>query len=46
MARFRFGPMEWLWRALTYGKVPAMFAPAAPSLPGPPATAINLAKPG
>ncbi len=23
MARFRFGPMEWLWRTLTYGKPPA-----------------------
>ena len=22
LARFRFGPMEWLWRALTYGEVP------------------------
>jgi uncharacterized protein len=22
--RFRFGPMEWLWRALTYLKLPAM----------------------
>ncbi|MCP4167004.1 MAG: DUF418 domain-containing protein [Chloroflexi bacterium] len=20
MARFRFGPMEWLWRTLTYDK--------------------------
>jgi uncharacterized protein len=30
MARFRFGPMEWLWRALTYGKAPAMLAPASP----------------
>ena len=27
MARFRFGPMEWLWRTLTYGKAPAMLAP-------------------
>jgi uncharacterized protein len=26
MARFRFGPMEWLWRFLTYGKAPAMRA--------------------
>lgn len=24
LARFRFGPMEWLWRALTYGERPAM----------------------
>jgi uncharacterized protein len=24
MARFRFGPMEWLWRTLTYGKAPAI----------------------
>lgn len=24
LARFRFGPMEWLWRALTYGDRPAM----------------------
>ena len=23
LARFRFGPMEWLWRALTYGERPA-----------------------
>lgn len=26
MARFRFGPMEWLWRAATYGKLPPMRA--------------------
>lgn len=24
MKRFRFGPMEWLWRTLTYGNPPAM----------------------
>lgn len=24
LARFRFGPMEWLWRTLTYGERPAM----------------------
>jgi uncharacterized protein len=22
LARFRFGPVEWLWRTLTYGKAP------------------------
>ncbi len=22
LSRFRFGPMEWLWRALTYGERP------------------------
>ena len=27
MARFRFGPAEWLWRTMTYGKPPAMTAP-------------------
>jgi hypothetical protein len=36
MARFRFGPMEWLWRTLTYGKAPGMLAPAAPPLAGTP----------
>jgi uncharacterized membrane protein YeiB len=24
LARFRYGPMEWLWRAVTYWKIPAM----------------------
>lgn len=24
LARFRFGPLEWLWRALTYGTLPPM----------------------
>ena len=24
LARFRFGPVEWLWRALTYRQLPAM----------------------
>jgi uncharacterized protein len=24
LARFRYGPMEWLWRAITYWQLPAM----------------------
>lgn len=24
LARFHFGPVEWIWRALTYGKAPTM----------------------
>ena len=24
LKRFRFGPVEWLWRKLTYGEVPPM----------------------
>jgi uncharacterized protein len=26
LARFRYGPLEWLWRGLTYGRWPAMLA--------------------
>jgi uncharacterized protein len=30
LARYRFGPMEWLWRSLTYGRLqPMRLAPAA-----------------
>ncbi len=29
LARFRFGPMEWLWRYATYGRRPAMRVVAA-----------------
>jgi uncharacterized protein len=28
LKRFRFGPVEWLWRAITYGRAPAMRDPA------------------
>jgi uncharacterized protein len=31
LARFRFGPVEWVWRSLTYGKAQPMRQPAAPS---------------
>jgi uncharacterized protein len=24
LGRYRFGPVEWLWRAMTYGKPPRM----------------------
>ena len=27
LARYQFGPMEWLWRSLTYGRRPAMAYP-------------------
>jgi uncharacterized protein len=29
MARFRFGPLEWLWRGATYGQLPALRPAAA-----------------
>jgi uncharacterized protein len=31
LARFRFGPAEWLWRSLTYGKAQPMRQPMAPA---------------
>lgn len=30
LTRFRFGPAEWVWRALTYGRAPPMRQPGAP----------------
>ena len=24
LARFRFGPLEWVWRTITYAKVPVL----------------------
>jgi len=40
LRRFRYGPLEWLWRSLTYGRwqpmrIPAVLAPAAGLSPGP-----------
>ena len=29
LARFRFGPLEWLWRSLTYAKLAPMRRPLA-----------------
>jgi uncharacterized protein len=26
LARFQFGPVEWIWRALSYGKAPPLRA--------------------
>ncbi|MDI1432905.1 DUF418 domain-containing protein [Polyangium sorediatum] len=31
LARFRYGPLEWLWRAATYGKLPSMRLAQAPA---------------
>jgi len=34
LRRFRYGPMEWVWRVMTYGKIPQPALRSA-SLPGP-----------
>ncbi|MCS7056526.1 MAG: DUF418 domain-containing protein [Thermoflexales bacterium] len=31
LSRFRFGPLEWLWRTLTYGKLQPILRSSAPS---------------
>jgi uncharacterized protein len=33
LARYRFGPMEWLWRALTYGERPRMLRERIAAVP-------------
>ena len=30
LARFRFGPLEWVWRTVTYARVQPMVRAAAP----------------
>ena len=34
LGRYRFGPLEWLWRSLTYGKMQSMRLNAAVATPG------------
>jgi uncharacterized membrane protein YeiB len=34
LSKFRYGPMEWLWRAITYWQLPPMRREAAPALAG------------
>ena len=34
LAYFRYGPMEWLWRAITYWQLPAFRRESAPALAG------------
>jgi uncharacterized protein len=32
LRRFQYGPMEWLWRFMTYGHRPAMLSPRSPGV--------------
>jgi uncharacterized protein len=38
LSRYRFGPMEWIWRGLTYGKLPTLRR--EPAMAGVPATGL------
>jgi len=35
LARFRYGPLEWVWRCLTYAQRQPLRRPPAPSAPTP-----------
>lgn len=37
LARFRYGPLEWIWRGLTYGRLPSLRDPGGEGLPPAPA---------
>lgn len=41
LRQFQFGPAEWLWRSLTYGRRPPMHADAPPPKPSPNGTRLG-----